>query len=66
MLMTRYDGYESRGLTDDGPIELTSDWLLYRKAGTEPSVLQAIKKRKLSRYGHVLRKRGVAWKKSQS
>jgi len=33
----------------------TNDWVL-RKAGTEPFLLQSVKKRKLSYYGHVLRK----------
>jgi len=35
----------------------TNDWVL-QKAETEPNLLQAIKKRKLSFYGHVLRKEG--------
>jgi len=35
----------------------TNDWVL-RKAGTEPFLLQSVKKRKLSYYGHVLRKEG--------
>jgi len=35
----------------------TNDWVL-RKAGTEPFLLQSVKKRKLSYYGHLLRKEG--------
>jgi len=37
--------------------ERTNDWVL-RKAGTEPFLLQSVKKRKLCYYGHVLRKIG--------
>jgi len=37
--------------------ETTNDWVL-RKAGTEPFLLQSVKKRKLCYYGHVLRKIG--------
>jgi len=35
----------------------TNDWVL-RKAGTEAFLLQPVEKRKLSYYGHVLRKEG--------
>jgi len=34
-----------------------------RKAGTEAFLLQSVKKRKLSYYGHVLRKEGNCMKK---
>jgi len=34
-----------------------NDWVL-RKTGTEPFLLQSVKKRKLSYYSHVLRKEG--------
>ena len=40
----------------------TNDWVL-RKAGTEPFSLQLVKKRKLSYYGHVLRKEGNCMEK---
>jgi len=38
-------------------VKRTKDWVL-SKAGTEPFLLQSVKKRELSYYGHVLRKEG--------
>ena len=40
----------------------SNDWLL-QKAETKPHLLQAIKKRKLSFYGHVSRKEGSCMEK---
>ena len=40
----------------------TNDWVL-KKAGTEPFLLQSVKKRKLSYYGYVLWKEGNCMKK---
>ena len=40
----------------------TNDWVL-QKAGTEAQLLQSIRKRKLSYYGHILRKKGSCMEK---
>jgi len=40
----------------------TNDWLL-SKAGTEPFLLQSVKKRELSYYGHLLREEGNCMEK---
>jgi len=40
----------------------TNDWVL-KNAGTEPFLLQSVKKIKLSYYGHVLRKEGNCMEK---
>jgi len=53
----RMKSFEMKAFRQILRVTWTSDWVL-KKAGTEPFLLQSVKKRKLSYYGHVLRKEG--------
>ena len=58
----RIKSFEMKAFRQILRVTWTSDWVL-KKAGTEPFLLQSVKKRKLSYYGYVLWKEGNCMKK---